>query len=83
MKPVAKYCVYEDILLTVPIYVTKCRCFSENPINYKICQIAIRRSEGPRPEWLVLFREGAWGPWASAALVAVTVAAHRRSRRPP
>ena len=43
MKPVVKYGVYWDILLRVPIYVTKCRFFKENPENHKICQIAIRR----------------------------------------
>ena len=26
----------------IPIYVTKCRLFNENPVNHKICQIAIR-----------------------------------------
>jgi len=43
MKPVVKYCVYSDILLRVPIYVTKRFYFYENPVNHKICQIAIRR----------------------------------------
>ena len=33
-------------MLRVPIYVTKCVLFNENPENHKICQIAIRRSEG-------------------------------------
>ena len=28
---VVKYCVYWDTLLRVSIYVTKCRCFKENP----------------------------------------------------
>ena len=33
------------MLLRVPIDVTKCRLFNENPVNHKICQIPIRRSE--------------------------------------
>ena len=47
MKPVVKYCVYSDILLRVPIYVTKytCVCY-EKHVNHKICQIAIRRPAG-------------------------------------
>ena len=44
MKPVVKYGVYWDILLRVPIYVTKYICFKENPKNHKICQSAARRS---------------------------------------
>jgi len=31
MKPVVKYGVYWDILLRVPVYVTKCRFFKVNP----------------------------------------------------
>ena len=30
MKNVVKYCVYEDILLRVSIYVTQCQLFKEN-----------------------------------------------------
>ena len=53
MKPVVNCGVYEDILLGVRIYVTKCRLFNEKNVNHKICQIAIRRSvilncRGPR-----------------------------------
>jgi len=44
MKPVVKYGVYTDILLRVPVYVTKCRLFEENTENHKFCQIAARRS---------------------------------------
>ena len=32
------------MLLRVPIYVTKCCFFKEDPGNHKICQIAARRS---------------------------------------
>ena len=31
-------------MLRVPIYVTTCVFFKANPVNHKICQIAIRRS---------------------------------------
>ena len=45
MKPVVKTCVSWDILLRVPINVTKCRCVNENNKTHnEVCQIAIRLS---------------------------------------
>jgi len=43
MKPVVKYGVYWDILLRVPIYVTKCRLFKEKSKITRFARLLLTR----------------------------------------